>query len=445
MATSPNLGLTLMSAAMAQKETVFNNFLIAFDALYRGVVKSLALNTPPGSPAAGDMYVVASGGTGLWSGQDYNIAFYFNGWQFITPPTYQKVYDLNTGEYWTYHGSSTRWTSDPSSTPTAITDLTDVSAAAPTNGQVLTWVSGTGKWTPESLTSAALHTLTDVNVTEGAGIDQYTIKWDNATSRWIASTFLATAPAIALNACTDVNVSEGIGIDGYLLSWHNSTGKWIAIAPGSISTVASLGSVGDVSYGSGPAIGDGLVWNGSAWAPSSATMNYKFENLVDGPGLFTGHGGQFVKVDASETTLDYVSLTSSSLGDFSITSAATGQALTYNGSAWVNASKVDLPCGSLASSSGAVTLNRNNGEIQRLSLTGNVTLSVSNWPAAGQLGRLVLEVQNTGAYNITWPTGTKWPGGSAPTVTASGKDIFVLMTFDGGTTIYGSAAGQNYA
>lgn len=36
--------------------------------------------------------------------------------------------------------------------------------------------------------SSTLATLTDVNVTEGAGIDGQFLKWDNATSRWIAAT-----------------------------------------------------------------------------------------------------------------------------------------------------------------------------------------------------------------------------------------------------------------
>src|SRR5271166_2016050 len=123
------------------------------------------------------------------------------------------------------------------------------------------------------------------------------------------------------------------------------------------------------------------------------------------------------------------------LTDVTVTSAAAGQPLVWNGAAWLNTSKVDLPAGSLITSTGTVALDRNNGEVQRLSLTGNTTLTVANWPAANQMGRLVLEVQNTGAFNITWPTGTKWPGGAAPTVTSgSGKrDLFVLMTFDGGT------------
>ena len=47
MTTTPNLGLTLMTASQAQKEVVFNKFLVAFDALFRGVVLSMTLNTPP--------------------------------------------------------------------------------------------------------------------------------------------------------------------------------------------------------------------------------------------------------------------------------------------------------------------------------------------------------------------------------------------------------------
>ena len=44
MSNSPILGLTLMSASQAQKEVVFNNFLIAMDALFRGSVLDTTLS-----------------------------------------------------------------------------------------------------------------------------------------------------------------------------------------------------------------------------------------------------------------------------------------------------------------------------------------------------------------------------------------------------------------
>ena len=42
----------------------------------------------------------------------------------------------------------------------------------------------------------------------------------------------------------------------------------------------------------------------------------------------------------------------------------------------------------------------------------------------------------TGGRTITWPTGTKWSGGSAPpaTTTANAIDIWTVMTYDGGTS-----------
>lgn len=96
---------------------------------------------------------------------------------------------------------------------------------------------------------------------------------------------------------------------------------------------------------------------------------------------------------------------------------------------------------------GATTVNWANGEVQKLSLTGNATLAVSNWPASGNFAKLVLDISNGGAFNITaWPSGTIWAGGTAPTITsgAGKRDVILLTTLDGGATILGSVVGQNY-
>jgi hypothetical protein len=48
---------------------------------------SMSLATPPGSPVAGDTYLIASSPTGSWSGQAGKIAEYTTaGWAIITPP-----------------------------------------------------------------------------------------------------------------------------------------------------------------------------------------------------------------------------------------------------------------------------------------------------------------------------------------------------------------------
>lgn len=112
---------------------------------------------------------------------------------------------------------------------------------------------------------------------------------------------------------------------------------------------------------------------------------------------------------------------------------------------WSNA--VNLPVYGATNVFGAVTLNKNDGECQRLSITGNVTsLAISNFGISGQCSKIVLEIWNTGAFTFAFPAGTIWPGGVEPVVTsgAGSKDVFILLTMDGGTTIYGNIVGQNY-
>jgi hypothetical protein len=121
-----------------------------------------------------------------------------------------------------------------------------------------------------------------------------------------------------------------------------------------------------------------------------------------------------------------------------------GEPVVYNGSIFTNSPKVDLPCGAARSVSGAVTIDRSVGEIQRLSVTANVTsIAISNWPPTGQAGRLILEIVNTGAFTLAWPS-ARWAGGVVPVLTHSGRDLYGFLSFDGGSTVYGNTIGQGY-
>ena len=196
MSNSPILGLTMMSASQAQKEVVFNNFLIAMDALFRGSVLDTTLSAPPASPNLGDAYVIAAGGSGAWSGEDHCVTFYFNGWQFVTPPTKLRMYSVAQSAYFTFQGLPTGWTEDPQSAVSVLNDLTNV-AGTPTNGQVLVYNSTTAKWGPGNATfTAALSALTDVNVTEGAPINGYALVWNETDFKWEAGPVLSAKPAL---------------------------------------------------------------------------------------------------------------------------------------------------------------------------------------------------------------------------------------------------------
>jgi len=70
------------------------------------------------------------------------------------------------------------------------------------------------------------------------------------------------------------------------------------------------------------------------------------------------------------------------------------------------------------------------------------TLTINNIPASGQAYAAVLKITGS-SYAITWGSAVKWAAATAPTLSASGVDVIVLLTVDGGTTFYGFTAGQN--
>ncbi|EHJ49485.1 cell wall surface anchor family protein [Solidesulfovibrio carbinoliphilus subsp. oakridgensis] len=93
--------------------------------------------------------------------------------------------------------------------------------------------------------------------------------------------------------------------------------------------------------------------------------------------------------------------------------------------------------------SGAQTLDMALGNCFTATVTAATTFAPSNVPASGVLAGFVLLLTNGGAYTITWPTGTKWAGGTAPTLTTSGTDALVFVTTDGGTTWKAFVSGKD--
>ncbi|HEX6462013.1 MAG TPA: hypothetical protein VFZ58_01935 [Candidatus Saccharimonadales bacterium] len=95
----------------------------------------------------------------------------------------------------------------------------------------------------------------------------------------------------------------------------------------------------------------------------------------------------------------------------------------------------------------AATIDLANGNVQKLTLTANCTLTLTS-PAAGAMRALTLLVfqDATGSRTMTWPGTVSWGAAGAPvlTLTASRMDIISLFTVDGGTTWYGALGGKGF-
>ena len=68
------------------------------------------------------------------------------------------------------------------------------------------------------------------------------------------------------------------------------------------------------------------------------------------------------------------------------------------------------------------------------------TFAFTNPCTTGDFGGFVLELTNGGSATVTWPASVDFAGGTAPTLTAAGKDLLVFVTRDAGTTYHGMAA-----
>lgn len=99
-------------------------------------------------------------------------------------------------------------------------------------------------------------------------------------------------------------------------------------------------------------------------------------------------------------------------------------------------------------SSGTLTLNCSLGNVFHVSLNAAITtLTISNIPTTGNAFGITLAFTADGtARAVTWPAAVKWSGGTAPTLTSTSAkvDIFVLTTWDGGTTWFAMVGGQNF-
>ncbi len=106
--TTPRKGAPELSVSQASKEATHNEALRYME---QGgdyyIVADKDLTSPPGSPAVGDCYIVASGATGAWAGHDEDLAFYLStSWNFIQPATGTLAYLQDEDEEYRYDGSS---------------------------------------------------------------------------------------------------------------------------------------------------------------------------------------------------------------------------------------------------------------------------------------------------------------------------------------------------
>ncbi|MEZ5690501.1 MAG: DUF2793 domain-containing protein [Rickettsiales bacterium] len=161
MSQTTRLGLPYIVSSQAQKEVTHNEGLNKLDAFVTPVVADIA-DSPPGSPAAGDLYIVGSSPSGDFTGHANQLAQYqTGGWVFYAPFKWmdavvesldsRMAYDgaswvpfglimRDTGEY--LRVQSWQEDVDLSLTNATATNIPDRSSVIAVNTRVITAVTG---------------------------------------------------------------------------------------------------------------------------------------------------------------------------------------------------------------------------------------------------------------------------------------------------------------
>lgn len=108
--------------------------------------------------------------------------------------------------------------------------------------------------------------------------------------------------------------------------------------------------------------------------------------------------------------------------NYSVGTNATGITPTFTGvkeiQTAISASAIDLAAGNYFTKT----------------VSGNITFTISNVASSGTVNSFILDLTNGGSATVTYFSGVKWAGGTAPTLTSSGRDVLGFFTHDGGTT-----------
>jgi hypothetical protein len=442
------------------------NGLSDVPATYSGAGRALRINTTNDGLEYFDLAAVATAGTfASLTGKPTKISDF-------DVPTYQngKVLGVASGVL--------SWVSLPAAGATALTGLSDVSLSSPTNGQVLTYNSSTSKWIASTVTSSggatSLATLSDVTIS-GTPANNSILKYDTTSGKWIvgtqsaggSSTFVALTDgpgaftgkagqsvrvntgataleyytpatgASTLATLTDVNTAGAVA--NSIIKYDTTTSKWvIGVLPAAGAT--TLAALTDVTT-SGAATGSILSFNSGTgkWTAGAHTHNLSTLSDVNTSGIAAG---SILKWDTTSSKWIIGSAGASALtglSDVTVTSPATGQVLTYNGTKWVNQTPAASTGG--GTTTGGVTTYRfdvtfTDGSTSGLSKIASV-VAPSGWTATpdgtGNTFAVVKNVSGNPSNLTVWGLQSSTNVGRYKLFPAVGTTTYILADLDANT------------
>jgi hypothetical protein len=255
----------------------------------------------------------------------------------------------------------------------------------------------------------------------------------------------------------DITVGSGNGYKLYFAWGGAATGTagganaHVINASGAIGLSTNLGTTPALSGTSGfGTSGQVLTSGGSSAAPTWTTITSGITITDDTTTNATRYltftsatSGSITGENTSSTKLQYNPSTGVITAAFSGAHNGSVGATTPAAGTFTVAKATEYTETKTALSSGAIDLST--GNYFTYTVSGSTSFTVSNGASSGTVNSFILDLTNGGSATITWISGTKWAGGTSPTLTSSGRDVLGFFTEDGGTTWNGFVLGKAMA
>lgn len=255
---------------------------------------------------------------------------------------------------------------------------------------------------------------------------------------------VAAAKANTSHTHTAANISDSTAVGRAVLTAVDAAAARAAIGAGTSSTTGTVTDVTGTAPitstgGTAPAIGITAATTSEAGSMSAADKT-KLDGVASGATNYThpaNHPPSIITQDASNRFVtDTEKATWNAKGDVTLTGTQTltNKTLTTPLATGLRETRTAM---------GANAIDLATGNFFSKTISGATTFTVSNVPATGTAATFILDLTNGGSAAITWFAGVKWAGGTAPTLTAAGRDVLGFFTHDGGTTWTGLVMGKD--
>lgn len=339
--------------------------------------------------------------------------------------------------------------------PQALTNLLPTQGVG-TGGYVLTSNGTNATWAPVS----AAGTVTSVQTSGGTTGMVFTGGPITSSGTMTMSGILSIS-----NGGTGANTAPGAlnnllppqgGQPGYVLTTNGSTASWQPSAGGVTSVNASGGTTGLLFTG-GPITSSGtLTMSGVLGVANGGTGQTTLTGLMNSvlPPQ-AGNAGKYLQTNGSTPSWQTVTASpggASTQVQFNLGGVLSGDVgLTYNAStlSTINLTSTGTANFANVNTTGRVTgnvidvaasaIDTSLGNYFRKVVSGALTWTFTNAPPNLRSYIFVLRLQNGGTGLQTWPASVVWPGGTAPTLSASGYDLLLFETDNGGSSWRGAA------